>query len=91
MRVIENEFNDKNYKREFPFSIYSLDFAWVEKKKCIEIDGEQHHRFEEYRERDKRKDNTLRDSGWDILRIEWKKMFKDTKKWIKIANDFVGV
>jgi len=40
MKVIENEFEDKNYTREYPFHRFSLDFAWIEKKKCIEIDGD---------------------------------------------------
>ena len=40
MEVIANEFNDKNYVREHPFHKYSLDFAWLDKKKCIELDGD---------------------------------------------------
>lgn len=88
-KVIENEFADKNYVREFPFNRFSLDFAWTEKKLCIEIDGEQHKRFKEYRERDERKDEALRDAGWIILRIEWKEMYKNPKEWILIAKNFV--
>jgi len=42
MEVIKNEFFDKNYSYEHPLGIYSLDFAWIHKNKCIEIDGEQH-------------------------------------------------
>ena len=87
--VIENEFTDKNYTQEFPFGRFSLDFAWTEKKLCIEIDGEQHKRFKEYRERDERKDEALRDAGWKILRIEWKEMYKNPKEWILIAKNFV--
>ena len=89
MEVIENEFNDKNYKREYPFFGYSLDFAWPEKMKCIEIDGDQHIRFKEYAERDERKNQILTDNGWKYLRIPWKEMYKDTKKWIQIAKDFI--
>lgn len=89
MEVIENEFLDKNYNYEYTFSIYSLDFAWVHKKKCIEIDGEQHEKFLEQKERDTRKDNLLSQNGWKVLRIKWSKCFKDTKTWIKIAKDFI--
>lgn len=32
IKVIENEFEDKNYKREFNIGIYSIDFAWPHKK-----------------------------------------------------------
>lgn len=89
MKVIENEFNDKNFIREFPMSIYSLDFAWEHKKKCIEIDGEQHQRFEEYVERDKRKDICIVENGWKVLRISWKEMYNNTKEYIKIAKEFI--
>lgn len=90
MKVIENEFNDKNYNRGFNVGIYSIDFAWVDKKLAIEIDGEQHQRFKEYKERDARKDAFLIKEGWTILRIVWKDMCNDTKYFIKKANEFVG-
>ena len=89
MKVIENEFEDKNYQREYPLSIYSLDFAWPEKMKCIEIDGAQHQRFDEYRERDKRKDLALTQAGWKCLRITWKDFSCDTQYWIQIAKKFI--
>lgn len=89
MKVIENEFIDKEYKTEYPFTKYSLDFAWVHLKKCIEIDGEQHQRFEDYKERDKKKDALLYENGWQILRITWKDMFNNTQYWINIAKNFI--
>lgn len=89
MKVIQNEFNDKNYCREYPFGKYSLDFAWVEKKRCIEIDGEQHERFEEYRKRDEQKDKLLIENNWKVLRIKWKDLYKNTKEIIKAAKDFI--
>jgi very-short-patch-repair endonuclease len=89
MKVIDNEFKDKNYEREYSIGIYSLDFAWINKKKVIEIDGEQHQRFEEYKERDKRKDNFLKNNGWKILRIIWKDMYNNTKEEIKKCKDFI--
>jgi very-short-patch-repair endonuclease len=90
IKVIENEFLDKNYKREHPFGIYSLDFAWLHKKKVIEIDGEQHERFEEYKNRDIRKDRFLKENDWNILRIKWKDMFNDPKKYIRLSLEFIG-
>ena len=90
MKVITNEFIDKNYKYEYNIGIYSLDFAWISKKKYIEIDGDQHQRFKEIQERDKRKDKYCKSKGWKVLRIKWKDLFNNTKSWIKIANDFIG-
>lgn len=89
MRVIDNEFTDKNYIREYRFLIYSLDFAWPHLKKCIEIDGEQHQRFIDYIERDKRKDTALVAAGWKILHICWKDFYNNPKKWINIAKCFI--
>lgn len=89
MKVIENEFEDKDYIREYPFSKYSLDFAWEKKKRCIEIDGEQHQRFEEYSNRDKIKDQLLIDNGWQVLRISWKDLYNNPKEKIQKAKNFI--
>ncbi len=89
IKVIENEFIDKNYKNEYSIGIYSLDFAWIHKKKCIEIDGKQHERFEEYKVRDRKKDIFLKENGWSILRISWKEMYDNPKQKIKEAYNFI--
>ena len=90
MQVIANEFADKNYVRERPFHRFSLDFAWEHKKKCIEIDGKQHEEIPGYKERDLRKDKCLADEGWQVLRLPWKSIFAEPKKYIQIAKDFIG-
>ena len=87
-KVIENEFVDKNYTNEYPVSKYSIDFAWVEKKLAIEIDGCQHEK-PDYKARDIRKDKCLAENGWKVLRIKWKDLFHDTKHWISVAKEFI--
>lgn len=89
MEVVQNEFDDKSYVREMPFHRFALDFAWVEKKRCIEIDGEQHDRFVEYKKRDIEKDALLKQEGWSVLRLSWKDVCQNTKYFIKIAKDFI--
>lgn len=89
MQVIENEFTDKNYVRERPFHRFSLDFAWEHKKKCIEIDGKQHDVLPGYKERDLRKDKALADEGWQVLRLPWVEVFKEPKKYIQLAKQFI--
>jgi len=89
MKVIENEFIDKNYKREFPIGIYSSDFCWEHLKKVIEIDGEQHQRFAEIKERDERKDVFLESMGYKVLRIPWIEMMNNSKAKIKEAYEFI--
>ena len=90
-KVIENEFFDKDYVQEYAVGIYSIDFAWPNKKLAIEIDGDQHERFEEYKQRDMRKDQFLTEEGWLILRIKWKDVCNDAKHWIEIAHNFVNI
>lgn len=88
-KVIENEFQDKEYSREYAVGKYSIDFAWYQKKLAIEIDGDQHQRFQEYIERDAKKDALLISEGWEILRIKWKDMFHNPEEWIKKSYDFI--
>jgi very-short-patch-repair endonuclease len=86
--VIKNEFQDQNYIREYYFLGYSLDFAWVDKKLEIEIDGEQHEKIEN-QIHDQQRDQILKENGWKTLRIKWKDMFNNPKEYIKIAYDFI--
>lgn len=44
------------------------------------MDWDQHYRFKENIERDKKKDKMLKEIWYEILRIRWKNMINDTKK-----------
>ena len=86
IEVLHNELNmveNVDYKTEMPFDKYSLDFAWPEKKLCIEIDGEQHDRFEEYKLRDISKDKLLKENGWKVIRIKWIDCWHNPKQYIE--------
>lgn len=73
-----------------PFGRFSLDFAWPHKKLCIEIDGEQHQRFADYKARDERKDAELEKAGWKVLRLSWREVCAEPKKYIYLANEFIS-
>lgn len=88
-KIIENEFNDKDYLYNVPFYTWKLDFAWPHKKLCIEIDGSQHERDEIQKESDIRKDKKLIECGWKVLRIKWLDMFHNTQDYIKQAKEFI--
>ena len=90
-KVIENEFEDKNYEYNKLFFQYRLDFAWEDKKKCIEIDGSQHETIQAQKESDKRKDIKLQENGWQVLRIKWKDIFNYPKLYIRIAKNFIDL
>lgn len=92
IKVLENEFNLKenlDYKTEYPFGRFSLDFAWPDKKICIEVDGKQHLYDEKQIERDKTKDKLLLENNWKELRIPWIECFRNPKNWIEIVREFL--
>ncbi len=91
--VLENEFGmieNVDYKTEFPFYKYSLDFAWPDKKICIEIDGEQHQRFQDQIRRDSEKDDLLKNDGWFEIRKSWKDIFNNPKLFIEEVRSILG-
>lgn len=93
MKVLKNEFGlekNKDYETEFSFHRFSLDFAWPDKKLCIEIDGEQHERFQEQKQRDVEKDKLLKEEGWKEIRKPWKEIFNEPKTFIEEVKNFIG-
>lgn len=55
-------------EREYSIYPYFIDFAFVDIKLAIEIDGSQHLRADRI-ESDKKKDKLLIDNGWKVLRF----------------------
>lgn len=93
MKVLKNEFGfekDKDYITELSFHRFSLDFAFPNEKICIEIDGEQHERFQEQKNRDIEKDKLLKEEGWKELRKPWKEIFNNPKAFIEEVKSFLG-
>lgn len=92
MKVLKNEFGfekDKDYITELPFHRFSLDFAFPNEKICIEIDGEQHERFQEQKNRDIEKDKLLKEEGWKELRKPWKEIFNSPKTFIEEVRELL--
>lgn len=67
--LIDNEFN-KNYLiiREYSIYPYFIDFAFIDLKLAVEIDGSQ-HLLEERKIKDGEKDKLLINNGWSVLRF----------------------
>lgn len=61
------------YERYFRIGLYELDFAFLNKKIDLEIDGEQHCVDLKIVNSDIKRDKFMKDNGWDIIRINWKK------------------
>jgi very-short-patch-repair endonuclease/transposase-like protein len=84
------------YEIELPISIYSLDFAFVEKGIDLEIDGEQHYLDPVIIESNRKRDIFLYENGWKVIRIRWseyqKMKYYDKKQYIeKIINYINGI
>ena len=58
------------YEYEYPFYKFFIDFAILDEKIAIEIDGRQHNEPKR-KESDERKDKKLKDEGWRVFRIKW--------------------
>ncbi len=56
------------FRKQFPLHPYALDFACLETRLCVEVDGEAHDRGDRPA-RDQARDAMLRDAGFMIMRI----------------------
>ena len=80
---------DKDYETEYFFHKQFLDFAWPERKLCIEIDGEQHERFAERKLNDIRKNENLKAENWKLLRLKWSDIYNNTQECIQQILNFL--
>ena len=93
INFLKNDFNmieNVDYITEKPFYKYFLDFAWPEKRLCIEIDGAQHQRFDKLILNDAEKDKLLKEDGWKELRLKWGYIVKYTQDAIKLITNFLN-
>jgi very-short-patch-repair endonuclease len=69
-------------EREFNVGRWFIDFADIGRKIAIEIDGGQ-HLLPERRSKDKIKDAFLISQGWQVNRIPWKRLTKESREELK--------
>lgn len=91
-KVLQNNniLDQYTIKEKLSVGKYFLDFALIEKKLDIEIDGKQHYLTEEAIQHDKIRDQYLNDNGWVVYRIAWSSMSKKPKKEIKEFLNFLN-
>lgn len=90
MKIIENDNLNKNYTREYRFHTFSLDFAWVDDKAVIEVDGRFHKISDYQKDCDKRKDALLLQEGWRELRLDWEYCCNNTQEAISSIKEFLS-
>lgn len=75
--IFEGKFD---YEKYLQASFYHIDFAIINKKIAIEIDGDQHYLDKKIVQSDIRKDAYLTENCWDIIRIKWSDYQKMTRE-----------
>ena len=56
---------------------YEVDFLWRQEHVILEIDGYRYHAHRRAFERDRRKDMTLSDAGYQVIRITWRQLTEE--------------
>ena len=89
-KILEDNGLDKKYLiyREYSVFPYFIDFAFINEKLAVEIDGSQHLE-EDRKRRDKKKDALLLSKGWKVLRIAANEVTHDGTKALKAVLDML--
>jgi len=74
----------------FPIFKYCLDFAIIDLKIDIEIDGVQHIKSTEAIEHDRIRDEYLMQEGWKVYRISQKELYDSNIDTIKELSKFIN-
>lgn len=64
--------NINGFKRDYYVDGYYLDYAFIDKKVDVEIDGSQHYVDPKIIEHDKIRTQRLESLGWKTFRIDWR-------------------
>jgi very-short-patch-repair endonuclease len=65
---------------EYPEYPYFIDFAFLNIRIAVEIDGKQHFRNKKNQDRDTKKQKVLMDKGWKVYRIRFDALNENTVK-----------
>lgn len=87
--VINDRIQNKRFESQYRFGRYCLDFAWITEKKCVEVDGETHYRFQSEIDKDIKRDQWIEEQGWSIIRFRWKDVISDKEKYISDLKKFI--
>lgn len=78
--------------KEHRVAAYSLDFAILDSKIDLEIDGDQHYLDPRIIESDKRRNEYLTNEGWTIIRVRWSDFcrMEDKPSFVRSILDQLG-
>ena len=75
-RLRRGQLNGYRFRRQRPIGPYVADFACLNPRLIVELDGSQHA---EHPERDQRRDAYLRNQGFQVLRFDNHTALTDTE------------
>ena len=84
--------NNISYVEQYPIGLYQLDFAILDQKIDLEIDGSQHYCDQRIVESDKRRTEYLESLGWKVIRVNWSEYQKmvDKKQFVEYILNEIG-
>ena len=86
----EKGYSDKYYiEREYSMFPFYIDFAFIDLKIAVEIDGSQHLE-EERQQKDIEKDKLLQDNGWTVIRVAENVMRNDWDVLEQTLNKYIN-
>lgn len=90
-KILEDNGLDKKYLiyREYSVFPYFIDFAFVDEKVAVEIDGSQHLENER-KNRDNEKDKLLASNGWRVLRIAANEVVRNGENALNAIINVLG-
>lgn len=92
-KIFMKECKSRGYEKRFkiipelPFFPYQIDFAFINEKVAVEIDGSQHLLA---KERDNKKDKSLKKKGWRLIRFTATQIIHNTEKCFEKLEKFIG-
>jgi len=85
--ALENE-SITGWEQEYVNGIYRYDFAFLELKIDVEIDGATHLK-DKVKKIDERRDKWSREQGWQVVRFTAKEVKEDVVKCINVLKSFL--
>lgn len=82
------ELNCQSYMREMKIGKWFIDFAFTDKMIALEIDGKQ-HTYSDRIVKDAEKDTFLQSQGWQVHRVQWKKLTSQSR--IELKNKLISI
>ena len=80
-----NQLNEVKFRRQHPIPPYIVDFYAPQLKLVVEVDGDTHDEQKEY---DARRDDFLKNQGYEVLRFTNEAIHQDLEGVLEILRDY---